>query len=92
MKFVLDEYVNLNFLIYRWDVRYKFIGLILLMFVFVIVKSWYLIVLMLFLIIMFYGILKLFLLFLVNWLCYLGFFLLGVIFLLFFIFGKIIVL
>ncbi|MDE5089041.1 MAG: cobalt ECF transporter T component CbiQ [Trichodesmium sp. St16_bin2-tuft] len=92
MKFALDEYANLNSPIHRWDVRYKLIGLISLMFAFATVKSWYLIALMLFLTIMLYGISKLPLSFLVNRLRYPGFFLLGVILLLPFISGKTIVL
>ena len=91
MKFPLDEYANLNSPIHRWDVRYKLIGLISLMFAFATVNSWYLIPLMLFLTIMLYGISKLPLSFLANSLRYPGFFLLGVILLLPFLSGKTIV-
>lgn len=91
MKFVLDEYANLNSPIHRWDVRYKLIALITLMFAFATVKNWYLIPLMLLVTAMLYGISKLPLFFLVSRLRYPGFFLLGVIFLLPFLSGKIIV-
>ncbi|MDE5069944.1 MAG: cobalt ECF transporter T component CbiQ [Trichodesmium sp. St16_bin4-tuft] len=91
MKFALDEYANLNSPIHRWDVRYKLIGLISLMFAFATVNSWYLIPLMLFLSIILYGISRLPLSFLANRLRYPGFFLLGVIFLLPFLSGQTIV-
>ncbi|MEM1171177.1 MAG: cobalt ECF transporter T component CbiQ [Cyanobacteria bacterium P01_H01_bin.35] len=91
MKFALDEYANLNSPIHQWDVRYKLIGLITLMFAFAIVNSWYLIPLMLLLTMMLYGISKLPLSFLVSRLRYPGFFLFGIIILLPFLSGETII-
>ncbi len=91
MKLVLDEYANLNSPIHEWDVRYKLIGLITLMFAFATVNSWYLIPVMLLVTVMLYGISKLPLSFLASRLSYPGFFLLGVIILLPFLSGKTII-
>ncbi|NET25464.1 cobalt ECF transporter T component CbiQ [Okeania sp. SIO1I7] len=91
MKFALDEYANLNSPIHRWDVRYKLIALMALMFAFATVNSWYLIPLMLLVIILLYGVSKLPLSFLISRLRYPGFFLLGVIVLLPFLSGQTII-
>lgn len=91
MKFALDEYANLNSPIHQWDVRYKFIALMALMFAFATVNTWYLIPLMLLVTMMLYGVSKLPLSFLVSRLRYPGFFLLGVIVLLPFLSGQTII-
>ncbi len=91
MKFALDEYANLNSPIHQWDVRYKLIGLITLMFAFATVNSWYLIPFMLLVTMMLYGISKLPLSFLASRLSYPGFFLFGVIILLPFLSGQTII-
>ncbi len=91
MKFALDEYANLNSPIHQWDVKYKLIGLITLMFAFATVNSWYLIPLMLLVTVMLYGISKLPLSFLASRLRYPGFFLFGVIIFLPFLSGQTII-
>ncbi|MEB3342730.1 cobalt ECF transporter T component CbiQ [Okeania sp.] len=91
MKFALDQYANLNSPIHQWDVRYKLIGLITLMFAFATINNWYLIPLMVLVTLILYRISKLPLSFLVSRLRYPGFFLLGVIILLPFLSGQTII-
>lgn len=91
MKLLLDEYAHLNSPIHRWDVRYKLIALMALMFAFATVTDWYLMPLMLLVTAMIYGVSKLPLSFLVTRLRYPSFFLLGMIFLLPFLSGNTII-
>ncbi|MGB3509468.1 MAG: cobalt ECF transporter T component CbiQ [Microcoleaceae cyanobacterium] len=91
MKPLLDEYAHLNSPIHRWDVRYKLIALMALMFGFATVNDWYLIPLMLLVTVILYAVSKLPLSFLITRLRYPGFFLLGMIFSLPFISGKTII-
>lgn len=91
MKPLLDEYANLNSPIHRWDVRYKLIALMALMFGFATVNDLYLIPLMLLVTVILYGVSKLPLSFLITRLRYPGFFLFGIIFSLPFISGKTII-
>ena len=91
MKLILDEYANLNSPIHQWDVRYKIIALMALMFAFATVNNWYLIPLMLLVTAILYGISQLPFSFLVTRLRYPGFFLLGIIFLLPFLSGQTII-
>ncbi|MDJ0553546.1 MAG: cobalt ECF transporter T component CbiQ [Microcoleaceae cyanobacterium MO_207.B10] len=91
MKLILDEYANLNSPIHRWDVRYKLIALMALMFAFATVNNWSLVPLMLLVTVILYGISKLPLSFLITRLRYPGFFLLGIILLLPFVSGQTII-